>query len=134
MEPLDRRRFLATLGALGTGVAASLGATPAPRRRLLCFTKSSGFEHSVIKRGADGTPSLVERVLTDMGARHGFDVTCTKDGTVFDTSAVRDHDAFFFFTTGDLTEAGTDGQPPMSAAGIHLFPYTTLFRSRKSVV
>jgi type 1 glutamine amidotransferase len=117
MEPLDRRRFLATLGALGTAFATSSGATPAPRRRLLCFTKSSGFEHSVIKRGADGAPSLVERVLTDMGARHGFDVTCTKDGTVFSADGVRPYDAFFFFTTGDLTEAGTDGQPPMSAAG-----------------
>ena len=27
------------------------------------------------------------------------------------------HDAFFFYTTGDLTETGTDGNPPMSKEG-----------------
>src|SRR5438067_13272722 len=119
MDSLNRRRFLERLGlslaALPLGASALSAA--APRRRLLCFTKSSGFEHSVIKRGPNGERSLVERVLTDMGATHGFDVTCTKDGGVFDTRAVRDHDAFFFFTSGYLTEVGTDKQPAMSEAG-----------------
>src|SRR5690348_3303812 len=97
MDSLTRRRFLERLGLALAAVplgAATARAADAPRRRLLVFTKSSGFEHSVIKRGADGSLSLVERVLTEMGAKHGFDVTCTKDGSVFDTSAVRDNDAF----------------------------------------
>ena len=117
MDSLNRRRFLERLGLALAAVPLGTLAASAPRRRLLCFTKSSGFEHSVVKRGADGSPSLVERVLTEMGARHGFDVTCTKDGTVFDTSAVRDHDAFFFFTSGYLTDVGTDKWPAMTDAG-----------------
>jgi hypothetical protein len=120
MDSLNRRRFLERLGlalaALPLGASAAAAAS-APRRRLLCFTKSSGFEHSVIKRPADGSLSLVERVLTEMGAKHGFDVTCTKDGTVFDGAAVRDHDAFFFFTSGYLTDVGTDKHPAMTDAG-----------------
>src|SRR5207248_2927871 len=53
----------------------------------------------------------------DMGARHGFDVECTKDGSVFTPDGLRPFDALFFYTTGDLTTAGTDKQPPMPAGG-----------------
>ncbi len=89
----------------------------APRRRLLCFTKSSGFEHSVVRRGAGGAPGLVERALTALGAREGFDVVCTKDGGVFTAERLAAFDAFFFYTTGDLTTPGTDGEPPMPPGG-----------------
>jgi hypothetical protein len=119
---LSRRRFLARLGltvaALPLGACATSAVRPAARRRrLLVFTKSSGFEHSVIKRGRAGEPSLVERVLAEMGARHGFDVESTKDGTVFTPERLAAFDAFFFFTSGYLTEAGTDKHPPMTPAG-----------------
>lgn len=120
-DRLTRRDFVGRVGlaALAAGpLGGALGDWRlAKKRRLLCFTKSSGFEHSVIKRGPGDAPSLVERVLTDLGARHGFDVVCTKDGSVFSATAVRDYDAFFFFTSGYLTEAGTDKNPPMSAEG-----------------
>lgn len=121
----DRRRFLAQLALLSLAGAcarpaagAALTAAAAPRRRrLLCFTKSSGWEHSVVKRGAGGAPSLVERTLAAMGEREGFDVTCTKDGGVFTPAGLAAFDAFFFYTTGDLTTPGTDRQPPMPAGG-----------------
>ena len=32
-------------------------------------------------------------------------------------SDLSQYDAFFFFTTGNLTEGGTDATPPMSARG-----------------
>ena len=87
----------------------------APRRRLLCFTKSSGFQHGPVKRSADGGLSLVERVLKEQGAQHGFDVVCTKDGSVFTPEGLKEFDAIFFYTSGMLTEVGTDGTPPMPA-------------------
>ncbi|GAC1651262.1 MAG: hypothetical protein NVS4B3_11550 [Gemmatimonadaceae bacterium] len=87
------------------------------KRRLLCFTKSSGFEHSVVRRPADGSLSLVERTITSLGDRNGFGVTCTKDGSVFTTARLREFDAVFFYTTGDLTVSGTDRQPPMPPGG-----------------
>lgn len=118
MSELTRRQFLAR--AAVSAVAASLvpgELVAAPRRRLLCFTKSAGFEHGPVKRGKDGGPSLVERVLKEQGALHGFDVECTKDGSVFTPAGLKGFDAFFFYTSGMLTEAGTDGTPPMPAGG-----------------
>jgi type 1 glutamine amidotransferase len=119
MSALNRRQFLgrAAVGALAATLAPEVGWARGRARRLLCFTKSSGFEHSVVKRGKDGSPSLVERVMTDLGRSHGFGVDCTKDGSVFTPAGLRDYDAFFFYTSGMLDQPGTDGQPPMPPGG-----------------
>ena len=45
---------------------------------------SSGFEHAVVKR-QDGKLSICETVVTELGAKKGFDVTCFKDGRIFDS-------------------------------------------------
>ena len=84
------------------------------RARRDSLTKSSGFEHSVIKRDGDKL-SHAEQVFTDLGKQHQFDVTATKDGRIFDGD-LSEFDAFFY-TTGDLTSPGTDKTPPMSAEG-----------------
>jgi type 1 glutamine amidotransferase len=89
--------------------------TAAEPKRILFFTKSSGFEHSPIKR-TNGELSYAERILTELGRKHDFAVTCTKDGGVFTPENIAGYDAFFFYTTGDLTTPGTDSQPPMSKA------------------
>jgi type 1 glutamine amidotransferase len=115
---LTRRQLLA---ATGTAAALSqlplnwVGAADSRPRKLLVFTKSAGFEHSTIKREGDKL-SHTENVITELGKKHSFEVTCTKDGRVFD-SELGGYDAFFFYTTGVLTEAGTDKNPPMSADG-----------------
>lgn len=85
------------------------------RKKILFFTKSSGFEHSVVKRHG-GAPAYAERVLTEFAGKAGFDIEASKDGTLFDGD-LSGYDAFFFYTTGDLTQVGTDGQPAMSAKG-----------------
>jgi hypothetical protein len=117
----DRREFLRTLTAAAltattAGLAFSHRSLSASKKSLLVFTKSSGFEHAVVKR-QDGKLSICETVVTELGAKHGFDVTCSKDGRIFDSKDLHAHQAVFFFTTGDLTEEGTDKNPPMSAAG-----------------
>jgi type 1 glutamine amidotransferase len=107
------------------GLALGLGRFPlgwaagaeTQRRQLLMYTRSQGYEHSVIKRGKNGDLSLAERIVTDLGARHGFEVTCTKDGQVFLPESIGKFDAFLFETTGDLTKEGGDGQRPMPAEG-----------------
>ncbi|GAC1656236.1 MAG: ThuA domain-containing protein [Gemmatimonadaceae bacterium] len=55
--------------------------------------------------------------MTELGARHGFTVDCTKDGGVFTADRLREFDAFFFYTTGDLTRPGTDGHSGMPSGG-----------------
>lgn len=86
-------------------------------KRVLYFTKSSGFEHSVVKRPAPDVLSHSEKVLTELGKKHGFDVVCTKDGTVFTPENLAKFDAIVFFTSGNLLQAGTDKTPPMTPEG-----------------
>jgi type 1 glutamine amidotransferase len=85
-------------------------------KQVLFFTKSSGFEHSVIKV-SDGQPSLAQKALEELGAANGFVVTHTKDGGVFTADGIAKYDAFIFYTTGDLTTPGNDKNPPMSTEG-----------------
>jgi type 1 glutamine amidotransferase len=85
------------------------------KRKLLMFTRSQGFEHSSCKREAEGL-AFNERVATDLGKEHAFEVVATKDGGVFD-SDLSGYDAFLFYTTGDLTQPGGDNNPPMSKEG-----------------
>lgn len=87
-----------------------------PRKRILFFSKSSGFEHAVIA-DQNGRPALVERVLAELGAKNNIEFTFSKDGSLFTPAYLAQFDAFFFYTTGDLTTAGTDRNPPMTAAG-----------------
>ena len=113
-----RRRVLELLGAvtfLKTANGRAAGDNNKNKPKVLFFSKSSGFEHDVVKRTGEGH-SLSEATLTELGRTHGFDIIATKDGRMFD-SDLSQYDAFFFFTTGNLTEGGTDATPPMSARG-----------------
>jgi uncharacterized protein len=117
---IPRRRAIELLGA-GTLAATALRYAHAAgdkfktKPRILFFSKSSGYEHDVVRRTAKGL-SLSEATLTEIGRVNGFDVIATKDGRVFDGDLAQ-YDAFFFFTTGNLTEAGTDNAQPMSVQG-----------------
>jgi type 1 glutamine amidotransferase len=86
-----------------------------PKKKLLFYTKSAGFEHDVVRR-KDGQLAFAERIMIDLARKHNIEVTCTKDGTVFDND-YKNYDAFFFYTTEDLTQAGNDKQPPLSPQG-----------------
>ena len=96
-------------------LAAALTAAAAPRK-ILFFTKSSGFEHSVIS-WQHGRPSFAEKILLDLGAKNGWEFVFSKAGSKFSPEYLAQFDAVFFYTTGDLCSEGTDGQPPMTPAG-----------------
>lgn len=98
------------------------GCASAPLR-VLYFSKSAGWEHSVVKR-ADGKSSYSEQVLTGLGAKQGIEFTFTKDGSVFTPSYLAQFDVVLFYTSGDLFSAGTDNQPAMTPEGRQaLFDY-----------
>ena len=124
---INRRELLIRSGAAAAALGMShfpLGwadESASPKRKLLFFTKSSGFEHSAIKRKSPDVLSHAEQLVTDLGAKHNFEVTCTKDGRMFTSEKLPEFDAFMFYTTGDLTEPGTDKNPPMSADGKEIF-------------
>jgi len=115
--PITRRRALGVLAgsAALSALSPRLVSEEKRKRKVLFFTKSSGFEHSVVKRDGDKL-GLAETVFTELGKKRGFEVVVTKDGGVFDKD-LGSFDIFFFYTTGNLLEPGTDKQPPMSARG-----------------
>lgn len=87
-------------------------------KKILFFTKSAGFEHSVVKRD-NGAPAFAERLMSNFAKKYGFEVEITKDGKIFDNDYQK-FDTFFFYTTGDLTKAdvgNVDREPAMSAQG-----------------
>jgi len=123
---MDRRQMIATTGAAALGLGLSQFSRPfpttwaadpaGPKRKILFFTRSQGYEHSVIARKG-GELGFAEKILIDLGKANGFDVTATKDGRIFTPENIAQYDAFFFYTTGDLTAPGGDNQPPMSKEG-----------------
>lgn len=85
--------------------------------KLLVYTRSQTFEHSVVRPARGKTKSLVEEVVADLSSKHNFDYTYTKDGRIFLPDSIKGFDAFLFETTGDLTKEGGDKQPPMPPEG-----------------
>jgi len=116
---LARRDMLRATGA--AVLAASVfpmhwvAAAEKKKQNGLYFSRSAGFEHDAVKL-KDGQPSISDRILTELGKRHGFEVLCTKDGRVFDGD-LDQYDAIAFYTSGDLTKPDKANTPPMSAEG-----------------
>jgi len=113
---LNRRAFLRTGAVAGASIALPQTLFAGDKKSVLVFTKSSGWEHDVVKT-PEGKPSILEQAVSALGKQHGFEVTATKDGSVFDSRDFKKHAAVLFFTTGVLTTAGTDKNPPMSPEG-----------------
>jgi type 1 glutamine amidotransferase len=120
---LNRREWLLAGGAawLGAGTMSRALAQPRGRtKKVLFFTKSSGFQHSVITRH-DNNLAHAERILTDIGREHGYEVVASKDGRMFEPDQIGQWDVFVFETTGDLTTPGTDKSNPISVDGEQAF-------------
>jgi type 1 glutamine amidotransferase len=112
---LHTTRTLGLISFLFWSAIVPTTAAPAAKK-VLFFSKSASFEHSAIKR-ENGQMSFAEKVLAGLGQTNHIEFTFTKDGGVFTPENIAKYDAFFFYTTGDLTETGADGNPPMSKEG-----------------
>jgi|SRR5581483_2607328 len=110
---MNKSRLTIRIIAAALSVAFTAMSAKAEPKHVLFFSKSSGFEHDVIKTH-DGQPSFVEKTLKELGEKNNIEFTCTKDGTIFTPENIAKYDAFLFYTTGDLTKKGTDGNPPMT--------------------
>ncbi|MBX7102928.1 MAG: ThuA domain-containing protein [Gemmataceae bacterium] len=113
---LSRRKFLAAACATALASSPVIASGLRQRKKLLVFTRSAGFQHDVVKMNKGNC--VVHSALTDLAVREGLEVECTKDGRVFTAGNIEKYDAFFFYTTGDLTaEKSADGSPPMPKEG-----------------
>lgn len=86
--------------------------------RILLFTKSAEFEHSVIKYGWFRNSSHVERILKPLVKEMGGTLECTKDGRRINETTLAETDVVIFYTSGDLTKIGSDGHPAMTPEGL----------------
>jgi type 1 glutamine amidotransferase len=92
-------------------------------KRVLFFTKSQGFAHSVVTRKPGEEFALAERLLKQWVEAAGYDLTISKDGSIFtpENKNIATHDAFIFYTSGDLTKPPalptSDKTPAMTEAG-----------------
>jgi len=115
---MKRRDMLkaTSLAALGlSSFPLGWAAAEEKKQKVLYFTRSAGFEHSVVRREGDQLAHS-EKVLTEMGRRAGFDVECTKDGRAFDGN-LDQYDCIAFYTSGDLTKPNKQNTPPMTPEG-----------------
>jgi type 1 glutamine amidotransferase len=99
---MKRREMLLTTGAALLGTSAfPLGwaaAADQKKQKVLYFTRSAGFVHSVVNRnGAEYAYS--EKILMELGQKHGIEVVCSQDPAVFEGD-LDQYDAFAFYTTG----------------------------------
>ena len=91
--------------------------------KILFFSKSAGFEHSVIS-WKKGQPSHAEKVLDGLAKDNNWTFEHSKDGSKFSADYLKQFDTVIFYTTGDLTQPGRDKQPPMTEEGVKaLFDY-----------
>lgn len=117
---MNRRQMLKTSAAAALGaaafptrwVAAAEGKKP---QKVLFFTRNVGFYHSVVVRKG-GQLSHAEKIVTELGKKHGFEVVCAKDGGLFDGD-IAQYDAFLFYCNGNLTKPNKQKEPPMTPAG-----------------
>jgi uncharacterized protein len=122
---MNRRQLLqrAGLAALALGTSRLPFGWTAPseggKKKILMFTRSQGFQHSVVTRPKEaGKLSLAEQIVTDLGAKHDFDVVCEKDGGVFESKDFAGFDGFVFETQGNISaEKSLDGAPPVTDKG-----------------
>ena len=105
--------LLAVVLVLGLSTAA-LAQAPL---RILYLTKSSGFEHSAVKREGDEL-AYSEKVIKAIAEKMGATITITKDASLINAENLKNYDVVIFYTSGDLTEEGTDKQPAMSKTGV----------------
>jgi uncharacterized protein len=118
-NPINRRQLLSA--AALAGAALTLGRptrllAQEGRKKILFFTKSSGFPHSVVTRNGKEL-AHAERLLTEFGGQAGYDVTCTKDGSIFTPDGLKQFDAIAFYTTEDLTRNNTGPRHPKEDQG-----------------
>jgi type 1 glutamine amidotransferase len=120
-QGISRRQAIqsAALAAAAFAAASSfpLGwakAADGKTKKVLFFTKSSGFQHDGVNRNKG---AFAEKTLVALGKEHGFDVTVTKDGSVFTPEKLAEFDVIAFYTTGDLDKPDNDEKKTESKDG-----------------
>ncbi|MDO5552166.1 MAG: ThuA domain-containing protein [Planctomycetia bacterium] len=119
---MKRRQFLKQSGLAALTMSLPMSQLFAVDKavKILYFERSSDFVHAPTIDLGKGE-SVAGRALRRMGRENGFEVDCTKEGTIFDGD-LDQYAAFVFYTCGELEQPG--GRFPssvMSKEGIRRF-------------
>ena len=105
---MKRREMLLTTGAAAVGLSAFpfrwVAAAEKKNQKVLYFTRSAGYVHSVVDRHGKKL-AYSEEILTGLGQKHGFEVVCSQDPAVFDGD-LDQYDLIMFFTSGNPLAGG----------------------------
>jgi len=98
--------------ALAVCLLAAVPGFAQDKKRVLMVTKSSGYQHDVVKH-QDGQLGLAERTVKDLCDKLGYEIVITKDASMLNAENLKRFNGLFFYTQGDLTIPGVDKQTPM---------------------
>jgi type 1 glutamine amidotransferase len=99
-----------SVGLLAAGVLAMVGGTvygqaDQPRdgkKRILFYSQSFGFRHSVVVRPVTGELAYAEKMLKEIAGKAGYEVDVTQDfHELKGRDAYKKYDAVVFYTTGN---------------------------------
>jgi len=103
------RSALSFFGCAALACTGVLSAQDQPaKKKVLIFTKSSGFQHPIIKSAPDGGLSEGEKAMADIVTKLGLEPVCSKDGSKITAENLKQYNAVIFYTSGDL---GTMAKP-----------------------
>jgi hypothetical protein len=104
------RAMKSAMTSLGlTAVLLSSARAADTPKRVLFFSKASSWEQKIVHR-FDDKLSVIETAVQKLGQENNIDLTFSKDGTIFTPENIAEFDAFFFFTSGDLTAQQRNGR------------------------
>lgn len=97
------RRVALWVGSAALVVAAfsPLHAEDAAKKKVLIFTKSSGFQHPIINRYGKEL-SEGEKIMSEIVTKLGLEPVCTKDGSLITADYLKQFATIVFYTSGDL--------------------------------
>ena len=98
--------------ALAACLLAAAPGLAQEKKRVLMVTKSSAFQHDVVKH-QNGQLGLAERTVKDQCDKLGYEIVITKDASMLNAENLKRFQGLFFYTQGDLTVPGVDKQTPM---------------------
>lgn len=111
-------RFFRLIGSLCITGLLGMSAVAQDEKPIdvLFLTKSSGYEHDVLKR-KNGELGHTEKVMLELGSKNNMRVVVTKDAGLINEETLKLFDVVQLYTTADLCERGGDNNPPMSPEG-----------------
>jgi type 1 glutamine amidotransferase len=114
----NRPRLAIRYSLLATFACCCAALSAAEKPKVLFFTKSSAFQHPIIK-SVDGKPSQAMAHMDKIAAALGIQIIESKDGTLISPQNLRNYAAVVFYTSGDLSKINdkTDNAPAVSPAG-----------------